>query len=135
MGKGVERLSALFPQRVKEPGLYGDGAGLWLQVSGPRDQPRKSWVYRYMLNGRARSMGLGPLYDVTLAEARELARSARRLARQGIDPIDARKSEKQARALEAASSVNFKAAAESFIALNRSSWKCASRARLSATIC
>ena len=38
-------------------------------------------------NGRQREMGLGPIVDVTLAEAREAAREARRLIREDKDPI------------------------------------------------
>ncbi len=33
-------------------------------------------------------MGLGSLADVSLAEAREAATAARKLVRQGMDPID-----------------------------------------------
>ena len=36
--------------------MYGDGAGLWLQVSRGGT---KSWVFRYELDGWAREMGLG----------------------------------------------------------------------------
>ena len=36
-------------------------------------------------------MGLGPVDDFTLDEARERARRARQLLKDGIDPIDARK--------------------------------------------
>jgi Arm domain-containing DNA-binding protein len=128
MARGIERLSPLFVQRVKKPGLHGDGAGLWLQVSvvgeNGTDKPRiaKSWVYRFMLNRRARSMGLGPFYDVSLGEARELARAARKLVRSGVDPIDARKTQKVARVLEAAKSITFKKAAEDYIELHRASW-------------
>ena len=49
-------------------------------------------MLRYMLHGKPREMGLGPLDAVGLAEARELARTARRRIRvEGIDPIAARK--------------------------------------------
>ena len=35
--------------------MYADGGGLYLQV-GPTGA--KSWIFRYMLEGRARAMGL-----------------------------------------------------------------------------
>jgi hypothetical protein len=57
-----------------KPGKYGDGGGLWLYV-GPNS---RSWVYRYMIVGKAREMGLGSFGNVTLEEARELARQHRR---------------------------------------------------------
>src|SRR6516162_7807826 len=39
---------------------------------------------------RERQMGLGPLHTVGLADAREMAREARLLVRQGKDPLDAK---------------------------------------------
>jgi hypothetical protein len=56
------RLSALGVSRQKKPGRYGDGLGLWLQVS---PQITKSWLFRFMLDGRSRSMGLGPVHTVS----------------------------------------------------------------------
>src|SRR5690242_809310 len=73
------------------PGMHGDGGGLWLRV---KPDGRKSWAFRFTLHGRAREMGLGALTDVSLAEARELATTARKLVRAGKDPIEARRSAK-----------------------------------------
>jgi hypothetical protein len=72
-----EKLTTLAVQRQKTPGRYGDGAGLWLQVSAGGG---KSWLFRYMRNGKARHMGLGPVEIVSLAKARDMARDARRLS-------------------------------------------------------
>ena len=69
------------------PGLYSDGGGLYLQV-GPSGS--KSWILRFMLHGRARAMGLGPVHTISLAEARELALECRKLLLQGKDPIEER---------------------------------------------
>src|SRR2546421_9284661 len=90
------------------PGRYGDGAGLYLQV-GPTGT--KSWLFRYEFNQRERYMGLGPLHTVDLVDAREQARKARRQILDGVDPLDASTSEKAARALEAAKSMQFADAA------------------------
>ena len=128
MARGIERLSALFVGKVKEPGMYADGAGLYLQVTkaAPDDRGRpkvtKSWIFRYTLRGRAREMGLGPIHDVSLAEARETARQYRKLRKEGIDPIEHRKKERQARALETARSITFKRAAEDYIELHKAEW-------------
>jgi integrase len=128
MARGIERLSPLFPQRVKKPGFYADGAGLYLQVTegAPNEngkrQLKKSWCFRFMLAGRAREMGLGPFHDYTLSEARDRAREGRRLVREGIDPIERRKAQIQAKALEAARSITFQAAAEQFIELHKAGW-------------
>jgi len=52
--------------------MYADGDGLYLQVTvTSRDgEPAKSWIYRYMLRGRSREMGLGRLSTVSLQDAR-----------------------------------------------------------------
>ena len=66
------------------PGRYGDGANLWFQV---RSATRRSWLFRYSLAGKAHETGLGSYPDVSLAQAREVARGYRELLRQGIDPM------------------------------------------------
>ena len=72
-------------QAKKEPGMYGDGNGLYLRV-GPTGA--KSWILRTRIRGRrARTeFGLGSTAEVTLAEARESARAWRKLAKEGRDP-------------------------------------------------
>ena len=70
----ANKLSAVKVLKLKEPGRYSDGLGLWLQVSR---FGTKAWLFRYMRHGRARQMGLGALHTVSLAEARERARQAR----------------------------------------------------------
>jgi hypothetical protein len=66
------RLSALAVQRAKEPGMYPDGLGLYLQVS---QAGTKSWVFRFKMPGgkTSREMGLGSLHYFTLQEARARA--------------------------------------------------------------
>lgn len=83
--RGINKLS---DRRIKSDlprGRYGDGGGLWLEV---RDGKR--WVFLYRFEGRSRSMGLGPLRDVSLARARELARECRQNLADRIDPITRR---------------------------------------------
>lgn len=81
------KLTTAFVKSAEKPGRYGDGGGLWLQVS---KWGTKAWLFRYMLNGRARHMGLGSLDTFSLKEARERARQCRQLVADGIDPIEAR---------------------------------------------
>lgn len=69
---------------LKARGRYADGGGLYLQVVTPG---RGSWLLRYERNGREHMLGLGPVVDFTLAEARERARQARQLLRDGVDPL------------------------------------------------
>jgi len=67
--------------------MHADGGGLYLQMTA---SGARTWVFRFMLHGRAREMGLGPLHIVPLAEARDKARECRKLRHEGIDPIETR---------------------------------------------
>ena len=118
MGRRTERLTARVVEQTKKPGYYGDGDGLVLRVA---DGGTKGWLYRYKANGKVREMGLGPVRDVTLAEAREAAREARRLRRAGVDPIDARRERKAAARLDAARAITFSQCAAAYIENHRSS--------------
>ena len=120
MRREGNKLSAAAVRAVSKPGLYGDGHGLYLQVSAFET---KAWVFRYMLDGRPRKMGLGALHTVSLAEARKRAETARLKVLDGIDPIDDAEAKRAERRLEAARAMTFKACADAYIKANRSGWK------------
>jgi integrase len=109
---------------ISKPGMYADGGGLYLQVSSGG----ASWIYRYMLNGVAREMGLGPLALYGLKEARAKALEARRLRHEGVDPIDARRAERVKAKLDAAKATTFKQCAENYIKSHRAGWRNAKHA-------
>ena len=115
--RNTHQLTSTSVKNLKAKGLYPDGDGLYLQitVSGT-----KSWVYRYGTGGRLRDMGLGRVVDVSLAEARDLARRARQTRREGKDPIDER-SHQRARAAHA-NGTSFKYCAEQLIADRDAGW-------------
>lgn len=121
----AQRLSALNVTRAKQPGMYADGNGLYFRIG---NDGTRSWVLRFMLNGRARYMGLGPVSKNSLAEARRKAQEARKELGRGIDPIEARALQKAAEAAQMASTMTFKAAAESYIASHRAGWRNAKHA-------
>jgi integrase len=120
----LHRLSAI-QLKTTRPGRYPDGGGLYLQVTlNPRSGAiRRSWVYRFERDGHERRMGLGSLDDVSLAEAREKAAAARKLHKEGEDPIEARESARSARRLEAARAMTFDQCAEAFISAHAPSWR------------
>lgn len=120
MKRQGNKLTAAAVRAASKPGLYGDGHGLYLQVSA---FDTKSWVFRFMIDGRARKKGLGPIHTVSLAEARKRAADARLKALDGIDPIDEHKAQRAARKVEAAKALTFGQAAESYIKANRSGWR------------
>jgi len=80
MARPSNRLSAVEVRGIAQKGMYHDGGGLYLQVSAGG---AKSWIFRFMLDGRSREMGLGPLHAITLAEARKRAAECRRLRSTG----------------------------------------------------
>ena len=46
MAQTVNQLTATKVHKLKTPGMYPDGAGLYLQVTG---ENAKSWLFRYSL--------------------------------------------------------------------------------------
>jgi len=121
--------NALTPLAVKnaKPGTYVDGGGLRLLV---KDSGAKSWVYRFMLNGRTRDVGLGPAAGadaISLSLARDLASALRLKVKAGIDPLEERERE-AAEALAAAQAaqvagITFKAVAKAYISANEGNWR------------
>ncbi len=119
---------ALTDRLVKQAkaGVLIDGKGLRLKVTANANTGvlRKSWILRVTVKGGpTREMGLGSASDVSLAEARERAREARKLARDGVDPITARDAHVEARAVEAARVMSFRQCAEAYIDAHRAGWK------------
>jgi integrase len=120
--------NALTPLAVKnaKPGRHADGGGLHLLV---KPSGARSWVYRFMLNGKARDMGIGAAGQggMTLADARDKAAALRLKVKAGIDPLEERKSA-AAKALAAAQAAKvagttFRDVADVYIAANEGSWR------------
>ena len=80
----MHALTPHFVKRVTTPGAFTDGYGLTLRVDA---RGNKRWVQRITIRGRQHNMGLGTWPAVSLEEARELALSNWRAARDGRDPI------------------------------------------------
>ena len=124
MARTIGKLSALKVDRLKEPGMYSDGGGLYLQVTGDgKKHVNKSWLFQFKVNGRERQMGLGPLHTFSLADARQKALECRKLRHEGIDPIDARRAARGLAAAESAKAMTFKACAEAYIEAHKAGWR------------
>jgi hypothetical protein len=110
-----------------KPGRHADGGGLHLLV---KESGARSWVYRFMLNGKSRDVGLGAAAGpdaISLSDARDLASALRLKVKAGIDPLEERQQE-AAQALATAQAaeiagITFKAVAEAYIAANEGSWR------------
>ncbi len=85
---GLHRLTALKAQKLKRPGRYADGGGLYLVID---QKLNRKWVLRVQTNGRRRDFGLGSCQHVPLAEAREGAKRIREQLRAGLDPVAEKK--------------------------------------------
>ena len=120
--------SAKGVEAVSKPGYHRCGHGLYLQVS---KQGTKSWLYRYKspITQKQREMGLGSLSFVSLAEARQLAISHKRLVIAGKDPIDERKEVRRQQQLLEARTLTFKEVAEACISSKSHEWKNAKHAQ------
>ncbi|HKD47783.1 MAG TPA: Arm DNA-binding domain-containing protein, partial [Rhizomicrobium sp.] len=125
MSRKFDRLTALKVDKTKKPGMYCDGGGLYLRIT---KDGTKNWVLRYMLSGKPRWMGLGPVSLFGLQEARARALDARRQRHDGIDPIDARKAARQQARLDAARAITFQECAEKYIEAHKTAWKNAKHA-------
>lgn len=120
VAREINRLSQKAVANKRRPGYHADGGGLYLQVSPTGS---KSWVFRFMLAGKAREMGLGPLHIVSLAEARTKAADCRKLLLARVDPIEARNAEAASKALDAARSITFAKCGEAYIKAHKAGWK------------
>ncbi len=130
--------NALTQLQVKnaKPGRHADGGGLHLLV---KDTGSRSWVFRFMLNGRSRDLGLSRCpealallkksggEELTLSQARDVAAIYRLKVKAGIDPLEERENEAAEKAAAAhaakAKAVSFKSVAETYIAANEASWR------------
>lgn len=122
MPKLAKELGALAVGRLTIPGLHfvGGVSGLALQVtpSGAR-----SWTLRATIGGKRRDMGLGNFPSVTLARARELARDARELIRQGVDPIERAQAAQSALRASMVAALTFRECADAYITAHAATWK------------
>ncbi|MEJ1406725.1 MAG: integrase arm-type DNA-binding domain-containing protein [Candidatus Sedimenticola sp. (ex Thyasira tokunagai)] len=111
----------LSPRKVATagPGKYEDGGGLRLVVS---KTGAKKWVLRFTIDRKRREMGLGSYPDISLAKARDKASEHRTQASEGIDPIEARRTEPE-------KTPTFTTCAARYIRAHRRGWKNAKHAR------
>jgi integrase len=116
----VGKLTVLAVSRVTAAGMHGDGDGLYLQVGSGG---ARSWVYRFVLRGRERYLGLGSATAIPLKRARELAAEARQLRAEGIDPIEQRRSYRVAKRVASAKEMTFDRCAGAYVTAHEAGWR------------
>jgi integrase len=137
----INRLTPRFVMNAKPKGkpspsgkwttYFCDGGGLHLVCTASTDGLiNRSWSFKYEIGGnkaegrkgRRHELGLGPLYDVPLAKARQEAAALREMLRKGIDPLDERRARQRALEAERAKSVTFADDAAAYLALHEKHW-------------
>lgn len=119
-----------------KPGRHADGGGLYLLV---KPSGARSWVFRFMLNGKSRDLGLSRCpeavaimekhgrEELTLAQARDVAAIYRLKVKAGIDPLAERKEAAAQAAVERqereAAQVTFREMAERYITAQEDGWR------------
>jgi integrase len=99
--------------------MLPDGGGLYLSVIPPS---ASSWIFRYMVAGSQRVMGLGSYPAISLGTARELAADARKMRTQGRDPLYEKRAQAAAARAEGAKLVTFDACVAGYLDAHRKSW-------------
>lgn len=99
-----------------------DYRGLYLEV---KPNGVRAWRYRFKLHGSASWYALGDYPSVSLSEAREKCDNARKLVKQGTNPVHHRKLERIKREQDAANT--FEAVAKEWLALK--DWEAATKKR------
>lgn len=121
MPKLAKEMTALDVKRAKHPGGHdrnitmavGGVAGLLLQIT---PGGAKSWILRSVVGEKRRSLGLGSYPEVSLADARDGARRAKSMIREGTDPIEERKAARAALAAQQRRGLTFNEALDRYFA-------------------
>lgn len=127
MPRIARELSALEVKRLVHPGpsglttvAVGGVSGLMLQFTPAGG---RSWVLRASVGGRRREMGLGSYPEVSLAQARDRAREFKDKIRQGIDPVEERKTARAELVMQRMRNLRFADAVDKCLAAKLDSFK------------
>jgi integrase len=108
-------------QHLTAPGRYSDGrSGLQLLI---RRSGRRSWVYRYTLNGQRHDLSLGSFPQRSLQDARARAQAAHTLVESGVSPIRHRQEQRRQPDGKSAQKPTFQQFAMEWISTKRSEWR------------
>ena len=129
MPKVARTLTALEVNRLNAPGMHTVGAvpGLYLRIV-PLPSASRSWILRILIAGARRDIGLGGYPQVSLAQAREAARTKRQVVLDGVDPILEKRAAESARRAATTKKMTFAEAAERYIAMQEPGWRNAKHA-------
>jgi integrase len=103
-----------------------DGKGLFLLIAPKKLRPdgkaqpaSKWWRFKYMFDGKSKTLSFGTYPDISLSEARERRQEARNKLANGVDPGEIRKAQKEE---QAADKLTFEIVARDWYAKNERVW-------------
>jgi len=94
-----------------------DGGGLHLFIS---PSGGKLWRYRYLFDGREKTLSIGPYPEIPLADARSARDQAKRILKEGRDPSQVKKTERLS--FRAKTADTFEAIAREWFDITRARW-------------
>ena len=114
--RGRKPKKALTARQVETagPGKHFDGNGLFLRVA---ETGGRQWVQRITVRGKRVEIGLGSPPVVTLADARALALTNKRLALRGLDPSEEKEKAAEAERQREAAKLTFGDAVTQYLAV------------------
>ena len=121
----MSKLTVKQIEAITTPGRYSDGGGLYVEVD---KSLRKRWLFRYQLNGKRTTHGLGGYHSKTntLAIARAKAIDCKSLVNKGIHPGDAAEAARQKQKAEQAQKkievMTFERCAHEWYERNKAGW-------------
>jgi integrase len=116
----LHKLTAAGVAAIKQPGRHSDGGNLILRVDDDRN---KTFGFRYRLDGKETTMGLGAWPAVSLAEARDKAAQLRKLLADRRDPKAERDKVRAAERIASARLLTVREAAKRFLADREGTWR------------
>jgi integrase len=127
MPKIAKELSAIQVRQLNRVGWHAVGgvAGLLLQIRKPAtagSATPRSWILRLRIAGKRSPIGLGSYPQVSLAEAREMAKKLSLDANGGIDLLARKRSQRSALIAAASKNKTFKECAEAYISAHSSDY-------------
>lgn len=96
---------------------FADSGGLYLEVAGTGS---KRWFWKFRIDGKEKRLALGSYPEVTLKDARTARDDARKLQREGIDPVLQRRVDKLDNL--SAGDATFEAVAREFHTTHKDGW-------------
>lgn len=119
MSRSKNKLTAKTVDSLKKQGYFADGGNLYLQIS---KSLTKSWIFRYVFNGKKHEIGLGSIGNLTLADARIKAESYRRMLYEKIDPLEDKRQQEKTNRLAKIKLFTFKQCADGYISSHAPEW-------------